>query len=215
VAVATYPFTGNSLASFDADPLSTASSLSGTGLGTLGFNGIYGVPAPSLFLAANPIPNSFSLSSYLSFTITPDPGYVLNLDSFSLETAKVDTFTGSYTGFYQVRSSVDGFTSAVLSGTISSVAPTFSAASTTLGPSFLNLASVEFRIYIWDNNNGAKNGVMLDNITVVGGVAVIPEPSGLAAAAVLGLAGLVAVKATRGGARLRRARLPGSLRPRE
>ena len=172
------------------------------------------MPAPSLFLRAASIPNSFSLTSYLSFTISPNPGYVLNLDNFSLATAKVDSFTGSYTGFYQVRSSVDGFTSAVLSGTISSVVPTFSTASTTLGPSFQNLASVEFRIYIWDSNNGAKNGVLVDNITVVGSVSLIPEPSSLAAAAALGLAGLVAVQAIRGGARLRRARHPRSLRPR-
>jgi len=212
VNLAYYPFTGNSLASFDTDPLSTASSLSGTGLGTLSFNTTYGVPAPSLSLEAGSIPSSFLASSYLSFTITPNPGYVLNLNSFSFQVSRI--FNGNYTVNYEVRSSVDNFTTAVLSGSNSSAtAPTFDPVSTSLGPSFVNLASVEFRLYLWDSNNGANNRLLLDNITVTGNAVVIPEPSSLAVAVALGLAGLGAARASAGGARLRRARHLRSPRP--
>ena len=211
VNLAYYEF-WNSLASSDTDPLSTASSLSGTGLGTLSFNTTYGVPAPSLSLEAASIPGAFTATSYLSFTITPNPGYVLNLNSFSFQVSRI--FNGSYDVFYEVRSSLDGFTAAVLSGSNNSAtAPTFATVSTTLGPSFLNLASVEFRLYLWDSNEGANNRLLLDNITVTGNAVLIPEPSSLAVAVALGLAGLGAARASAGGARLRRARHLRSPRP--
>ncbi len=184
VAVAHYPFTGNSLASTDTDPFSTASSLSLVGLSPYGFD-TGGNPGPSLRIGANPIPNSFSPSSYLSFTITPNPGHALNLNSLSLDAAIVNP-AGSYTGFFEVRSSVDGFTAAVLSGTITSISPTFTSYSTTLGPSFVNLPSTEFRIYLWDSNEGKKRAVLVDNIHVMGNSVVIPEPPSWLAAAALG-----------------------------
>ncbi len=183
VPVANYPFTGYSLASTDTDPLSTAANLSSTGLPVFGY-AIIGNPLPSLWVAASTIPNSLSTSSYLSFSITPNPGYALSLGSFSLDAARVRT--GSYTGFFEVRSSVDGFTAAVLSGTITSTSPTFASYSTTLGPSFVNLGSVEFRIYFWDSNDGFRNLVLVDNILVMGSSVVIPEPPSWLAAAALG-----------------------------
>lgn len=193
VNLAYYPFTGSSLASFDTDPDSTASNLSGTGLGTLSFNTTYGVLAPSLSLEAGSVPGQFTTTSYLSFTITPNPGYVLNLNSISFEVSRI--FLGSYTVNYEVRSSVDSFTTAVLSGSNSSAtAPTFAGVSASLGPSFVNLASVEFRLYLWDSNNSANNRLLLDNLTVTGNAVLIPEPSGPAMAAALGLSGLVAAR---------------------
>ena len=191
--LAYYPFTGSSLVSFDTDPDSTASSLSGTGLGTLRFNTTYGVPAPSLWLKAGSVPGSFTATSYLSFTLTPKSGYVLNLNSISFEVSRISR--GSYTVNYEVRSSVDSFTTAVLSGSNSSAtAPTFATVSASLGPSFVNLASVEFRLYLWDSNDKEKNRLLLDNLTVTGNAVLIPEPSGPAMAAALGLSGLVAAR---------------------
>lgn len=207
IALADYPFTANSLASTDTDPFSTASSLSLAGLSPHGFD-TSGNPGPSLRIGANPIPNSFSPSSYLSFTITPNPGHALDLTSLSLDAAIVNP-AGSYTGSFEVRSSVDGFTAAVLSGTITSRSPTFTSFSATLGPSYVNLASVEFRIYLWDSNNGRRNFVLVDNIHVMGSSVVIPEPpSWLGAAALGGVA--LALGVTGGGGYLH---LPPRLRP--
>lgn len=185
VVMANYDFTGFSLASSDADPLSAASNLGSSGLGTLGYANS-GNLAPALRLAASDMPNSFSAVSYLRFTITPSPGYVLSLDRFSLDATRIATFTGSYTANFEVRSSVDSFTAAVLSGTIASTSPGFTTYSTSLGPSFVNLASIEFRIYLWDSNNGSRNGIWLDNVRVTGSSVIIPEPPTWLAATTLG-----------------------------
>lgn len=189
VWVAHYPFTGNSPASFDPDPLSTASNLSNTGLGPLSYSAS-GVPAPALQLSAQDVPNSFSLSQYLSFTVTPNPGYVLNLDEFSFDIARVFS-TGVYTVNYEVRSSVDGFAAAVLSGTVTTGSGVWGNVMTTLGPSFMNLSSVEFRLYFTDGNDSKRNSILLDNITVVGTTVLIPEPDAAVAAVGLGLLGVL------------------------
>ncbi len=189
VWVAHYPFTGNSPASFDPDPLSTASNLSSVGLGPLAYATI-GVPAPALRLSAQNVPNSFSLSSYLSFTVTPNPGHVLNLNEFSFDIARVFS-TGVYTVNYEVRSSVDGFAAAVLSGTVTTGSGVWGNVMTTLGPSFMNLSGVEFRVYFTDSNDSKLNSILLDNITVVGTTVLIPEPETAVAAVGLGLLGML------------------------
>lgn len=194
--VAHYPFTGSSPASFDPDPLSVASNLSSTGLGLMTYS-TSGSPPPALQVSANDTPSSFNSSRYLSFTVTANPGYALNLDEFRFDVARVYT-TGGFTVNYEVRSSVDGFTAAFLSGTVTTASGVWGNVYTTLGPAFVNLGSVEFRLYLWDSNNSVNNYILLDNITVVGTTVVIPEPPTLAAALLLGGLGLLRVVRRRG-----------------
>lgn len=191
VWLAYYPFTGNSPASFDPDPLSTASSLVNIGLGYLKYNASIGNPAPALQLDAKDVPASFMLGAYLTFTITPNPGHVLNLDEFSFDIRAVG-MSSPYTAYYQVRTSVDGFASAVVWGSVTSASGSFTTITTSLGPSFKNLGSIEFRMLFSDSNQGAVNYILVDNITVVGSTVLVPEPEESVVVAGLALVGLAA-----------------------
>lgn len=175
VWLAYYPFTGNSPASVDSDPLSAASSLANIGLGYLKYNPSIGNPAPALQLDASDVPGSFMLGSYLVFTITANPGYVLNLDEFRFDIRAMST-ASPYTVNYQLRTSLDGFAAAVLTGSVTSALGSFTTVTVPLGPVFTNLGNIEFRLLFSDSNQGARNYILVDNITVIGSTVLVPEP---------------------------------------
>lgn len=191
VWLAYYPFTGNSPASFDPDPLSTASSLVNIGLGYLQYHYI-GNPAPAVRLPAQDVPHSIYLGRYLGFTITANPGYALNLSEFRFDIRAV-SFTSPYTAYYQLYTSVDGFTTAVLFGSVISMS-SFTTVVGTLGPAFTNLGSITFHLCLADSNNSVSNYILVDNITVVGSTVLVPEPEKSVAFAGLALVGLAALR---------------------
>jgi hypothetical protein len=184
--LARYPFPGNSANSTDTAPLSTASALAGTGLGTLAY-GTSGNPPPALRLAAGVVPAAIDGTMYLSFTVTASPGHRLNLNSLTFDLARV--FTGNYSVRYALRTSVDGFLADVLSGTVTTGDGIFGAVTADLSdPAYDGRGSVTFRLYFWDSNNGSNNAILLDNLTLVGAVTV-PEPAEYAGLAALSLLG--------------------------
>lgn len=192
VWLAHYPFTGFSAASVDPDPSSTASSLVNIGLGYLKYE-YSGNPWPAVRLDASDVPGYFMLGSYLAFTLTANPGYVLNLDEFRFDVRALG-MSFPYTAHYQLRTSLDGFVSAVVWGSVTSASGSFTTVTTPLGPSFTNLGSIEFRLLFSDSNNGAKNYILVDNITVVGATVLVPEPEKSVAFAGLVLVGLAALR---------------------
>jgi len=156
----------------------------GAGLGQFGYGGYvtntygYGtggyVSPPSGFyvrasvLAGNET-GAVAANDYISFTIGPQPGSVLNFTGLSVwfDFTGVNTLSGSMV----VRSSLDGFAGDLASLTV----PGGSAMAFTLltnslnGPVFSNLTSqVEFRFYFYDDTSYTLNFVRLDDVGFFG-----------------------------------------------
>ena len=91
----------------------TASSLTGVG----GIPGATGTPPPSGGPVENPGPSG---THYVSFTVTLDAGFALNVLALSFDERDVTGF--GPTGF-DVDMSVDGFTGSILGGALAQVPP--------------------------------------------------------------------------------------------
>jgi hypothetical protein len=153
---------------------------------------------------ASDLAGAITAAEYVTVTITPDSGYQLNLTSltvdlgYSLAAASVPLGVGVNLGG-SVFSSVDGFTAPSVLAT-----QTFTAADTSLepgatlfqnvnidlsGPAYQGLSGpLEFRIYLYDNENTQTQPIhRVDNFVLNG--TVVPEPS----AALLGGIGLLAL----------------------
>ncbi len=117
--------------------------------------------------------NSTSLDAndYIRFTMTAASNRAINFSSF--------TYSASGTPrppqFFEIRSSVDGFTSAVATPT-ALAGGTFSLAS----PQLQDLqGTVEFRLYAWGAGNaGSTFGI--NDFVFEGTIYAVPEPSSLA-----------------------------------
>lgn len=118
--------------------------------------------------------DALAKDTYVTFTITADSGYVLNLDTLSF---------GAYPGggtprAFAVYSSVGGFTegnellSVSYNATATGVNP-YSIDLSGLG-GYENLSTVEFRYYVQAENTGRS--INLSDITVTG---TIPEPASI------------------------------------
>jgi hypothetical protein len=135
------------------------------------------------FLLVNPNGvTSLNSTFYFGFTVTPDSGMTLNLDSLTLDAARAG---GSTRGF-QIRSSADGFVGNLVispsSAILSSQRPTYTSYTVDLsGAAFDSVAatSLEFRVYPF---GGTNLFIDYDNITLNGAVSssAIPEPSTVA-----------------------------------
>ena len=179
--VADFTFAGDSLASSGSNAFSNVTSLStGTGLaGDFQFSTIFSVPdyiVPSSDLPLTEA-TAVSGSDYLSFTVTPKATYSLEYNQISFDLClNVNDNTNPFVGDVYLRSSVDGFTSDLLTGSSSLNAGqegesgeggTFSLPAES-GP-------VEFRLYFFDNQNSFLSTVGVTDIILT--ATPVPEPS--------------------------------------
>lgn len=213
--LAQYLFSGNSDATTDMDPNSTATSL---GIGDLGSefgseNGFSTTTIPGNTLPSNAtVPVRFVRGSvtatnqtgalngddYFKFTLTPDASFQANLTDlffdFSGNGASSDPTTNTISFF--VRSSVNSYASNI-GGTASvtkdgNTAATYQRHSVDLSAAeFQGLTSdVEFRLYIYQTSSSSSDVARFDNLTLNGNVVAVPEPS-VAILAGLGFLGLL------------------------
>ena len=107
---------------------------------------------------------SIDLSEYNQFSITANPGYVLNLVSLSFTQVANEYQAG--TGWV-LRSSLDNYSSNISTGTITTLAQT---PSVSLPAAFNSLPAVTFRLYVvnavtgntyWSNDNVALYGAVV------------------------------------------------------
>lgn len=190
----------------DTDPNSVASNRVfgaglGPGVGTAGdagpdvgnpsentvpfANGATGSDANTPSLAA-----ALSSGDYMSFTLTPNAGYVLNLTEFSFTAARVAQLgqTGGPTQL-AVFSSVTGipgpslFTTTVTTN-LPSTGGVFQAFSSSLSAADFQgvTGPIEFRIVFWGGTSGNAGALVVDNFIIrgtaapVGGAVDGPEP---------------------------------------
>ncbi|MFT3703406.1 MAG: hypothetical protein QM802_13600 [Agriterribacter sp.] len=113
---------------------------------------------------------TINTGAYLEFTLTPNAGYTLNLTSIDLNMRRSTTGSpaGSGPRQWSIRSSLDGYTADLGSGTLTqNTTPTVTVSLS----GFTNVATaITFRIYGYDvyNNPGGLNRFVFDNITVKG-----------------------------------------------
>ncbi len=163
--LAYFPFTGESPADTANAADVTVSDISNVGGTTLGFNtGTTGTPPAPPTATLNGL-NSTD-GGYFTFTVAPEPGLALQLDSLEFWgfAAVEEEFEASMV--------VDGVETQLLSGTVDS---TFALKEADLGGT-LSGSPVEFRIRGYDFANPATT-LRIDNVRVLG--TVVPEPSAL------------------------------------
>jgi hypothetical protein len=189
-----YSFTGvtQSLENITAPPTSTALNVTATDINLTGsLASLLGsfTPANSLFLGnlLSTASDSVNGNRYCQFTLTPDPGYQLNLASFSFDVTRGGASTPRG---WELRSSVDGFVATLGTGLIPTARPTFTSVLVDLsGPSSQGLTTeTTFRFYGFMPAQGANLGIYLDNVQIDGSVQVaVPEPAETAAVVGLGV----------------------------
>ncbi len=145
-------------------------------------------------LRVNPNGNAASATAavtngvFFSFTLEPDTGYVMNLDSLQFKASRGGASTPRG---WVVRSSLDGYATNIDSADIPTQRPTWTDYSLNLsGSLYQNISGpVTFRFYVYSPAAGST--IEFDNITLNG--TVVPEPSAWALAA----SGLLLVLACR------------------
>ncbi len=134
-------------------------------------SGVIGATGANRYNASRWNSSSLDLNKYYAFTMKAASNHAINFSSF--------TYTASGAPrppqFFEIRTSVDGFTSSV-------------AVPTTLGGGTFSLASpqlqdlqgtVEFRLYAWGAGNaGSTFGI--NDFVFEGTIYAVPEPSSLA-----------------------------------
>lgn len=182
VVVANYTFPGNSLASSDSDPSSTASDLTiGAGLsgkttfftlfGSTNCLGVTSDNTPATEAAA------ISAGDYIAITITPASGVSLSYSSFGFNFAWIN-FSSTITEKLSVRWSVDSFATTLASNMASEPNGSgLQGGGFALGTLPAQSDPVEFRIYFYDDQDNQFSTVGIANLSVT--AAVVPEPSSL------------------------------------
>ena len=182
VAVATVP---------DPARVVAGNAMAGSGLGVFGYGGTTGnthgygtggfVSAPSGFYArANVTPlneaSAIAGNNFVSFTVGPQPGYVLNFTALSVWYRLQATNINA--GTVAVRSSLDNFASDIASLTAAGTSSFTLMTNSLAGASFSNIVSpVEFRFYLFDDTDSTADIVRLDDVGIFG-IATAP-PSGM------------------------------------
>jgi hypothetical protein len=113
---------------------------------------------------------SINTSMYMQFSLTPLTGYQLDISTLVLSLRRSNTGSPAGSGpvSWSLRSSLDGFTSDIATGSMTHVYANYTV---TPGSSFLNLYStVTFRLYGYNTtvSSGGSSRFVIDNITVNG-----------------------------------------------
>lgn len=144
--------------------ITASNTTGGSDVGSLAFSG-------ADFYGQNGWPSgSIDLNAYFQVTVTPNTGYylVLNTISFNIRRSTLGTAAGSGPYSWSLRSSVDGFSSDLLTGTTTTAYQTFSLS---LPAAFQTLAgAVTFRLYGFNQatSSGGSNRFVINNITLTG-----------------------------------------------
>jgi hypothetical protein len=155
-------------------------------------------PPSAPFLRVDPQGNSTSAAQavtagkYFEFTVTPDSGFALNLDSLSF---LVTRGGGATPRGFELRGSQDNFTATLAGQDLTTARPTFTPITATLPGSYTGVEGpVTFHFYVYAP--AAGNSVDWDNITLNGAVVAIPEPgtNALIAGGMIGFAALLRLK---------------------
>jgi hypothetical protein len=152
-------------------------------------------PVGAPFLRVDPQGNSttavaaVAANKYFEFTVTPDSGFALNLDSLAFDVTRGG---GSTPRGYSLFSSANNFTTSLAGGDLATARPTYTPVTAALGGTHTGLtAPTTFRFYVYAP--AAGNSIDFDNFVLNGSVTVVPEPGtiSLMALGTLGLIGLV------------------------
>lgn len=133
-------------------------------------------------------------TTYTTFTVTAAEGYLLDLDTLTFDFGGGRNGGDPYTARAQVRTSVDGFASNLMTtrvaDNVQSTTATAAGSSSFLLPfsvdlsEFTSVSAITFRVYLADSMNtstGTLYYTRMDNIALNGAVvSVIPEPSSVA-----------------------------------
>lgn len=194
-----YEFAGGSQTGSIVDPGVTAGSFgagpnlvdldNGASGGTLDYTAGWARIAPSRVIGASATPgnetDSVTEGEYFTFTIGPNSGGTLNLETLVFSTAYYGTNAPTVLASFFVRSSIDNFV--INLGNTTFTSPLLTSAAfvgntvTFTGASFQGLAGpVEFRIYLYDTNNASNRSIAIDDVTVNGTFIPVPEPASCA-----------------------------------
>ena len=137
----------------------------------------------------NDLPNAIIANDYMTFTVTPDAGYMMNLTSLTLKAGYSNSRANTKKVLVQsVLSNIDGFTDADLLGQIATDGSSALDSSGDLVyedlvidlsalSQFQNITSAtEFRIYIHDDTNFGINH-RIDDLVLSGAIDLIPVPN--------------------------------------
>jgi len=110
------------------------------------------------------------LNAYLQIPVGPNSGYYLNLSSITLTMRRSTTGTAAGSGpqSWSIRSSLDGYTTDLLTGTLTTSYQNFTI---NLPASYQALTSVvSFRVYGYNQvtTTGGSNRFVFDNISIAG-----------------------------------------------
>ena len=160
---ATWTFPGSVTPTTTGANITASNTTIGSDIAGLGFSGtdFYGQDGwPS---------GAIDLNAYLQITVSPNTAYYLVLNSISFNLRRSTTgSSGAGPQSWSLRSSVDGFTSDLLTGTLTGAYQSFSLS---LPAAFQTLSgAVTFRIYGFNQvtSSGGSNRLVTDNITLTG-----------------------------------------------
>jgi hypothetical protein len=160
---ATWTFPGSVTPTTTGANITASNTTIGSDIAGLGFSGtdFYGQDGwPS---------GAIDLNAYLQITVSPNTAYYLVLNSISFNLRRSTTgSSGAGPQSWSLRSSVDGFASDLLTGTLTGAYQSFSLS---LPAAFQTLSgAVTFRIYGFNQvtSSGGSNRLVTDNITLTG-----------------------------------------------
>lgn len=180
-----------------------AAAFSTNGLGTRpGFDS-----SNTVFLSNYTLSTAVANDAYFEFTLTPDAGYSITIDSLTLGSRRASSGTGP--NFFGVRTSLDGYTADIVTGvsTTGAGGNVSTVQTANFGSNLQNITStVTVRMYgyarsasnssygIWvitNQNASDVNGAGTGNFIVSGSVNSVPEPTTYALVAAVMALGVV------------------------